>query len=119
MVERHRRIVRTEDYRTASLNKACVSVCVRTVVELSRVVAQRDDLHPLLSVQIVVQLLCRQLEPRHGPFAALLAASAAAALHAGRHHSNPHPSAALLFGLMEEPSCWVEPLRVLWRDHHH
>lgn len=35
-----------------------------TVVGVSVVVVDRDDLHPLLSVQVVVQLLGAQLQPR-------------------------------------------------------
>ncbi|TNN39382.1 hypothetical protein EYF80_050458 [Liparis tanakae] len=63
---------------------------------------------------VVVQLLRRQLEPRH--FAALLSSSStssssSAALHAGRHHADP--AAALLFGLMEKPRCRVETLLVV------
>lgn len=92
-------------------------MCVRTVVDLSGVVAQRDDLHPLLSVQVVVQLLRRQLEPARRSFAAVLQPSADAALHAGRHHADP--PTALLFRLMEKPHHWVVTLLVLRGDHHH
>lgn len=94
-------------------------MCVRgrTVVDLSRVVAQWDDLHPLLSVQVVVQLLRRQFVTCRCSFPSLLAA--AAALHAGRHHPHSDPPTALLFGLMEEPCCWVVTLLVLRGHDHH
>ncbi len=50
-------------------NRMCVYALwkgrrLHTVVEVSVVVVERDDLHPLLSVQIIVQLLGAQLQPR-------------------------------------------------------
>lgn len=91
----------------------CACACARTAAELPRLAAQRDDLHPLLAVEVEVQLLGRQLQAGRRAFGPLLAAPS---LHAGRHH--PHPPAARLFGLMDEPRCRAWPLLALWGHHH-